>query len=96
MRKEEEKPRIRGRQKVENIRGRGFTDRSCCDRPRSPAAIRALDDRDEREGEKQRKSKREREGRGRGKKSIGPVHYHTLLVGLRAGQWYVFAITPDK
>lgn len=33
---------------MENIRGRGFMDRSCCDRPRFPAAIRALDDREKR------------------------------------------------
>lgn len=79
---------------MENIRGRGFTDRSCCDRPRFPAAIRALDGRDEKE--KERRKRAEGRERGKGKKSIGPVHYHTLLAGPRAGQWCVFAITPDK
>jgi len=43
---------------------------------RFPVAIRAPDEHDARA----RKREREREG---GKKSIGPVHYHTLLAGLR-------------
>lgn len=59
----------------------------------SPAAIRALDDRDEKGRERERRKKGGRE-REKGKKSIGPVHYHTLLAG--PVKWCVFAITPDK
>lgn len=83
---------------MENIRGRGFMDRSCCDRPRFPAAIRALDDR-EKGGERERErneGKGGRRERGRGKKSIVALSI-TIHYWLRAGQlWCVFAITPDK
>lgn len=44
---------------MENTRGRGFADRSCCDRPRFPAAIRALDDV---ETEKEREREKETDG----------------------------------
>lgn len=56
---------------MENTRGRGFTDRSCCDRPRFSAAIRALDDVEtEKEREREKETDGQMDGRGRADEQI--------------------------
>lgn len=83
---------------MENTRGRGFMDRSCCDRPRFPAAIRALDDRDgERESERQRETGgRAEESEGKEKSQSGPSITIRYWLDFGPVRWCVFAITPDK